>query len=86
MCTQTCANASIAGSDGADDADEEGRAAVGLRGARDLEGKTAAAAENGERARFAPLAQASSSRPARGTQIARSPPSRRNATICCTAS
>ena len=31
------------------------------------------------------LAQASSSFPARGMQIARSPPSRRKATICCTA-
>ena len=56
-----------------------------LRGARGLQRESAAAADDGERARLAALAQASSSRPARGMQIARSPPSRRKATICCTA-
>ena len=74
----------------ADDADHE-RLAPGSAGfGGDLERKRAGAAEDGKRrlGRW-PVARrvhASSSFPSRGTQIARSPPARRKATICCTAS
>ena len=66
----------------ADDADD---GVGGGGGARDLDREFPAAADDGERAGLARFAQASSSRPARGVQIARSPPSRRKATTCCTA-
>ena len=85
MRSQTWAKASIAGSAAPTYADQERRAAGGGGGARDLDREFPAAADDGERARLARLAQASSSRPARGVQIARSPPSRKKTTTCCTA-
>src|SRR5271156_1489066 len=71
---------------GADDPDQENVAAVLLGEPRRLEREAAAAAEDRQRLRGFDPAQAISSFPSRGVQIARSPPARRNATICCTAS
>src|SRR5277367_453320 len=68
----------------ADDADQENLAAALAREPRRLQCEAPAAAEN--RQRLCDPTQAISSLPSRGVQIARSPPSRRNATICCTAS
>src|SRR6202042_3740192 len=75
----------------ADDSDQE-RLSAGATGlARDLERKSARAAQDRQRTRgMSPRhtvrpAHPSSSFPARGTQIARSPPWRRKATICSTA-
>ena len=73
----------------ADDADQKRLAPSPARFSRDLERKVPRAAQDGERRRGRAAGKtlhASSSLPARGTQIARSPPSRRKATICCTAS
>ena len=71
----------------ADDADEKRLPAVALRAsARDLERKRARAAQDRQRHGPRRPAHPSSSLPSRGMQIARSPPWRRNATICCTAS
>ncbi len=75
----------------ADDADHE-RLAPGLRGRRRRPRAETRRRRTGWRAAAAaagpPLAgvHASSPFPSRGTQIARSPPARRKATICCTAS
>ena len=90
--TQTCGIGLDRSVGRADDADQERLTPGPARLGGDLERKRARAAENGQRRRAAaPGAPASGPftppRPCRrrGTQIARSPPSRRKATICCTA-
>ena len=76
----------------ADNSDQKRLPAGSARLAGDLERKRARAAQDRQRTRGAGdrpavrRAHPSSSFPARGTQIARSPPWRRKATICCTAS